>query len=98
MQVETLNVDGSRVRHVGPAEAIPLNDHEIDLYRATVELAAVYRLPLWPLHHELRRLYAPASRMPTHDLVDLRRQIEEHIFSRPGLEGTEQDHEAEHDR
>jgi len=53
-------------------EAVP---DTCDLYSAAVELAAVYRLDLWTVHDELRRVYQ-ADELPTAHLGELAKQIE----------------------
>ena len=50
------------------------------VYSAAVELVAAYRLDLWAVYDELRRLYAAGGNgyeMPLADLPELARQIEE---------------------
>ncbi len=49
----------------------------IDLYSGAVELAAIYRLDLWTILDELRRIYDGAGEMPAAHLADLAKQIEE---------------------
>ncbi|HEY4723777.1 MAG TPA: restriction endonuclease subunit R, partial [Anaerolineae bacterium] len=47
----------------------------VSAYAAAVDLAAVYRLDIWPILDELRRLYLDAE-VPTVHLPELARQIE----------------------
>jgi hypothetical protein len=47
-----------------------------DLYGAAVELAAVYRLDVWEILDELRRIYAGADEIPIAHLATLASQIE----------------------
>jgi type III restriction enzyme len=49
----------------------------IDLYTAAVELAAVYRLDMWQIYDELRRIYPNATDIPSEHVAELARQIEE---------------------
>lgn len=51
----------------------------IDIYGAAVQLAGNYRLDMWLLYDELRRVYADALELPLDDIEDLARQIEEQI-------------------
>ena len=55
----------------------PLNrlPEGVDCYAAAVGLAATYRLDLWAVYDELRRLYGDED-IPSPDLDDLGRQIE----------------------
>jgi len=48
----------------------------VDIYSATVELAAAYHVDLWEVYDELRRIY-DVSEIPILHLPDLSRQIEE---------------------
>jgi type III restriction enzyme len=50
-----------------------------DLYSAATELAAVYRLDVWEVYGELRRLYGADGSVPETHLPALARQIEEQI-------------------
>lgn len=47
----------------------------VDAYSAAVQLAGIYRLDIWAVYGELRRLYG-AEEIPRNDLQDLARQIE----------------------
>lgn len=49
----------------------------IDIYTAAVELATVYRVDLWKVYDELKRLYGSARELPVTHLPHLARQIEE---------------------
>lgn len=48
----------------------------VDLYTAAVELAATYRLELWSLLDQLRRIYPGANEIPLLHISDLATQIE----------------------
>jgi hypothetical protein len=48
-----------------------------DLYGAATELAAVYRLDVWRVYSELKRLYGAGATVPEAHLAALARQIEE---------------------
>ena len=67
----------SVLQQVGDAVAITAEPDTTDLYAAAVELAANYRLDLWPLYDELRRVYAGKDELPLAALPLLARQIEE---------------------
>ena len=47
-----------------------------DLYSAATELAAVYRLDVWVVYSELKRLYGTGNPVPETHLADLAAQIE----------------------
>lgn len=64
------------LRQVGETIAIETVPESIDCYSAAVELAAQYRLNLWEIYNELRRLYG-AENIPLYHLRELARQIEE---------------------
>ena len=66
----------SLLQQVGDAVEIAALPETIDLYGAAVELAAVYRLNLWNVLDELRRLYSDADELPLPHLADLALQIE----------------------
>lgn len=53
----------------------------LDLYRATVELAATYRLDLWLLYDALRATYGNNPLLPSADLRALCQQLEAHYPS-----------------
>ncbi len=55
-------------------EAVP---DTVDRYEAAVHLAAVFRIDLWALNNELKRLYGADQEIPAADLQDLARQIAE---------------------
>ena len=58
-------------------EVIADVDDEVDLYTAATQLAAIYRLDVWEVYRELRRVYAGQRTLPEAHLADLARQIEE---------------------
>jgi len=65
------------LRPVGDAEIIQETVETVDLYTAAVELAATYRLDLWPLYEELRRIYPGQVEIPDSVLPALKKQIED---------------------
>jgi type III restriction enzyme len=65
------------LRPVGNAEIIQETVETIDLYTAAVELAATYRLDLWPLYEEVRRIYPGQAEIPVSVLPALAKQIED---------------------
>ncbi len=67
------------LRQVGPAVEIVTLPKTIDLYNAAVELAAVYRLDLWAVMDELRRIYGTVSEIPLSHISPLAEQIERRI-------------------
>ncbi|MFP3869224.1 MAG: hypothetical protein ACLFUU_13910 [Desulfobacteraceae bacterium] len=66
----------SLLQQVGDAVEIAALPETIDLYATAVELAAIYRLSLWNVLDELRRLYNNAAELPLPHLADLALQIE----------------------
>ena len=64
------------LKEVSDTVTIESEPDTLDLYAASVELAAVYRLDVWTLHDELKRLYPDADGVPVDALTDLARQIE----------------------
>jgi hypothetical protein len=48
----------------------------IDLYTVATRLAAVYRVDLWSIYRELKRLYGPGGIVPDSHLPELQAQIE----------------------
>ena len=67
------------LKQLGDTVQIEARPDILDAYSAAVELAAVYRLDLWVLYDELRRLYPEAEGIPAGDLTALARQIEEQV-------------------
>ncbi|MHB9133317.1 MAG: DEAD/DEAH box helicase family protein [Armatimonadota bacterium] len=65
----------SVLQQVGTTEAIAEPAHAVDVYTAAVDLAACYRIPLWGVYGELRRLYADED-MPVAHIEALAQQIE----------------------
>ena len=65
----------SVLRQMGDAVTIESLPEGVDCYAAAVGLAATYRLDLWAVYDELRRLYGDED-IPNPDLDDLGRQIE----------------------
>jgi hypothetical protein len=67
----------SVLQQVGDTVKIVNAPKKIDLYSAAVELAAIYRLDLWSMYDELRRIYKGVGEIPIVHLADLARQVEE---------------------
>lgn len=65
----------SVLRQVDPTITIETAPEVTDAYAASVDLAAHYRLDLWTVYDELKRLYSRDD-IPVADLDDLARQIE----------------------
>lgn len=63
------------LRQVDPTITIETAPEATDVYAAAVDLAARYRLDLWSVHDELKRLYG-GDDIPAPDLDGLARQIE----------------------
>lgn len=72
-QVATSSV----LRQTGEDLIIDGGPETVDVYAAAVELATIYRLDLWTVYRELRRIYWGAAEIPVIHLRELRRQIEE---------------------
>jgi hypothetical protein len=66
----------SVLRQVGET-TIHAEPDTVDLYAAAVELSAVYRLDVWTVYDELRRLYEGSGEMPEPHLALLSLQIAE---------------------
>lgn len=64
------------LRQLGDTVAIQSGPDTTDSYAVAVDLAACYRLPLWSVYDELRRLYG-ADDIPLAHVDDLACQIEE---------------------
>ncbi len=84
MERTTLTVAEQRanlrvLRAVGDAVRIETEEEALDPRTAAVELASSYRLELWPVYDELRRLYD--GDVPVAHLPPLARQIEEQTRS-----------------
>lgn len=78
----TLNADTSTpeiMSQLGSSTIVATAAPAIDLYTAAVQLAANYRLELWMLYDELRRIYGGEEIIPAAHLEDLARQIEEQM-------------------
>lgn len=65
----------SVLRQVDQTITIETAPEATDAYAATVDFAARYRLDLWAIYDELKRLYS-ADNIPTAHLDDLAKQIE----------------------
>jgi len=66
----------SVLRQVGSSVEVETTPQEIDAYSAACELAARYRIDLWKVYDEVRRLYADADIPLTH-VEALAEQIEQ---------------------
>ena len=67
----------SILEQVGDTLEISVAPQTADLYTAAVDLAAVYRLDLWTLYDELRRVYHLETEIPVADFGALARQVED---------------------
>jgi hypothetical protein len=67
----------SVLKQVGDTVEIEIGQEMIDLYAASVELAAIYRFDLWTVYDELHRIYNGAPDIPIMHLANLALQIEE---------------------
>jgi len=76
------------LKQVGDTEAINIEDKTTDLYSAAVDLAATYRLDLWVIYDELKRLYIDDQEIPSSHLTALAKQIEEQIRNYEVVEET----------
>ncbi len=82
LEITTLTLDEQRasknvLREATDTVYVATTPKTTDLYSAAVELAAIYRVDLWAVLDELRRIYAGTHEMPRAHLADLARQIEE---------------------
>ena len=75
---------------LGPTISVPLQQQFVSIYSVAVALGSIYRLDLWDLLRELRRLYGDGS-VPEPEIDAIRRQIEDQ--SNP-YEVVEEDHEV----
>jgi Type III restriction enzyme, res subunit. len=66
----------SVLQQIGPTFSIETTPDAADVYTIAVDLAIRYRLDLWTVYDELRRLYSTDD-IPQAHVVDLARQIEE---------------------
>lgn len=64
------------LKQTGDTLTIVAEPDTIDLYTAATELAAVYRIDMWTVLDELRRVYEGADEFPVAHLVPLSTQIE----------------------
>ncbi len=65
------------LQQVGEVVEIQAQADTTDCYTAAEELASIYRLDLWAVYDELKRIYGDAPAIPTAHLSALARQIEE---------------------
>lgn len=77
--LEMINPEVRRrvLQQIGKTVEIVAEPETTDLYTATQELATIYRLDLWTVYDELRRIYGAALAIPTSHLPALAHQIEE---------------------
>lgn len=68
------------LQQVGDTITIEMVPDTVDCYTAAVDLAARYRLDLWEIYSELRRVYS-SGEIPRHHLDPLAHQIEEQTCS-----------------
>lgn len=67
----------SVLQQVGDTVTVAAEARTVDLYTAAVELAANYRLDIWTVYDELRRIYPKSDEIPADTLPALAKQIEE---------------------
>ena len=82
IQVERLTIEKLEsvpavLQQVADTVEIKTAPKTTDLYAAAVDLATVYRLDLWAVYDELRRIYPTATDIPNEHVAELARQIEE---------------------
>ena len=65
------------LQQIGDTVEIIAVPETTDLYAAAVELSAIYRLDLWNIYDELKRIYDGTTEIPIAHLSDIGRQIEE---------------------
>ncbi len=66
----------SVLKQIADTVKIETTPQATDLYSAAVELAAVYRLDVWVIYDELKRLYDNEGDIPLAHLADIAQQIE----------------------
>lgn len=71
-QLSTYNV----LQQIGETVTITSSDNTLDSYAAATELSRSYRLDLWMVYDELKRIYGTDD-IPAPHIEDLSRQIEE---------------------
>lgn len=64
------------LQQVGDTVEVSTAPETTDLYSAAVELSAVFRLDLWAVYDELRRVYGEVTEIPSYHVEDLAKQIE----------------------
>jgi hypothetical protein len=67
------------LQQVGDSVTIKTEQDSEDIYTVAVKLAGWYRLELWPLYAELKRLYGEAGDVSLAHVADLSRQIEQQV-------------------
>lgn len=67
------------LQQVGDSVTIETEQDSEDVYTVAVKLAEWYRLELWPLYAELRRLYGEAGDVPLAHVAEISRQIEQQV-------------------
>ena len=67
------------LRQIGGSVTIETAPDSEDIHTVAVKLAEWYRIDLWPLYAELKRLYGEAGDVPLAHLADLSRQIEQQV-------------------
>lgn len=65
------------LRQLGETVAIESREEMLDLHTAASQLAAIYRLNIWSIYNELKRLYSEAGELPLAHLDALAQQIED---------------------
>lgn len=65
------------LQQIGASVTIETAPDGEDIYTVAAKLAEWYRLDLWPLHAELKRLYGETGDVPLDHIAELARQIEQ---------------------
>lgn len=68
--------DYGLLQQVGDTVRIETAPETVGLYSAAVDLADLYRLDVWAVYDELRRIYEQAAEIPRGHLTELAEQIE----------------------
>ncbi len=81
MQITRLTLGDRRVaksilQQAADTVEVATMSRTVDLYSAAVELAAIYRLDMWTVLGELRRIYDGENELPISHLSELQEQIE----------------------
>jgi hypothetical protein len=67
------------LHQIGQSVEIKTAQESEDIHTLAVKLSEWYRIELWPLYAELKRLYGEAGDVPLAHVADLARQIEQQV-------------------